>query len=284
MSTLREAIEQANKYLAEQITAESVRSLDKITKNIVQGIALEYGDFFYYLSEEVTGSKAAPEADTDKFPRIFQNGNVTSQPWHRVSGSEGSAGDSGAGKWWGRKEKAYAVTGDTKYLHFYTGVSSALGKMRGKRKKREGSKRRGVTKPFNTYLEELASKGPEEVTKIFGGIQVSFTVTRPDGGTVHLQQLPDAVKIFRQWDGKGKFAKAVDGTTLHVSILAFPKLIYKLDEYALTDFMRKQTKTQTQWYKVTGSVGRPRPILLPLLQWYMNYKLPQVVKQASEGI
>lgn len=259
----REALGQAVSSLEEEVMKDQLKRLESSAAHLVQALLEEYQYFFTRLQENVLD--AGVSGDSSGLPPIFQN--IGMQPWMKLSES-----------WMARKNAAFNK-GDSSALDFYRGVSNTS-----KRKK----------KSLYTYVGELGDS-PGSVERFFGGMGLTFTLTQPDGRHVTVTssaQLKSHLHLIQtSRDAKGRFTKFMQGTTLTANITAFPKLAdvigsHNLPDMGLGDYMgRRDPSNANQWVKFGGRSGEKggshfhRPAVVPLIQWYLDVKFKQLIKQ-----
>ena len=268
MSTLREAFRNATATIQERITADAVKRLQKTTEEVAVELKDSYSDFFQVLHRSVLNDPAMNAADSGT-PAIFQGAGIPMRPWHAVTP-----------RWFIQKEKA-AKQGGFRSLNFYHGVTDSLVVSRRTRKGRFKKKRSNLS--FDQFIQSLAMGGEEVTQGFFGPMKIAYSLVRPDKGEVKITQLNDAIVQIRQrrltgQGNKSVFAGPLDNTIIRTTITAFPRIEGMLDEKRLVDYMARISGHPEQWQKVTGtgrSNWRIRPIILPLVNWYMkaNFRL-----------
>lgn len=277
MPSLLDAINSARLSLQEQIAASAVREVRSRSGEVAKELQDSYDDFFNIL-HAVINSPGASDAGQDGTASIPSGAGVpkiaqgTIARWHEVSD-----------RWYGEKFKARNL-GYAEALGFYHGVTEAYAKMRakGKRRRKFTSNRKRSNTSFDKYLQALALGGRQEVEHFFGPMQVAYELIRPDGGHVKVTQIDNLVtKIFQQ-NSKGRIAIAMDGTIIRTTITAFPALSAVGQEEDLWKFLGKQggAEEKRQWVKTSGGRnGRPRPLVAPLIKWYMDKNFRNVIEE-----
>lgn len=270
MSSLLDAINAAAASLREQVAAEAVKRLKGTSGEVAQELQEAYNDFFQILHERVLNDPTLNAADDDS-PRLFQNSGVGMPKWEAVTP-----------QWFKQKQKASAA-GDSRALNFYHGVTeSAIGAGFGRRTRKGRFKKRRTNISFDQYIQSLAMSQGEAVQGFFGPMKVAYSLTRPDGGKVSLKQIDDVITEIRQFNRKGRFAMALDGTVIKTTITAFPKMDRMIDERSVIAHMMRTGGNREQWVKVVGGTRdnyRIRAIILPLINWYVKRRFIDLLEE-----
>lgn len=271
MSTLLDAINAAAASLREQVAAEAVKRLKGTSGEVAQELREAYDDFFQILHEYVLNDPTLNAADDDT-PRLFQNSGISTPKWQGVSP-----------QWFKQKEKA-AAAGDSRALNFYHGVTeSMVGSAFARRTRKGRFKKRRSTLSFDQYIQSLAMSRGQAVQGFFGPMKLAYSLTRPDGGKVSLKQIDDVIIEIRQFKPKGRGQVIpIDGTVIHTTITAFPKVDRMIDERSVIAHMMRTGGNREQWVKVVGGTGdnyRIRAIILPLINWYVKRKFIDLLEE-----
>lgn len=271
MSTLRDAINSAAASLREQISAEAVRRLKGTSGEVLGELQESYNDFFQILHEYILNDPTLNAAD-DATPRLFANSGIGTPNWQAVEP-----------QWFKQKERA-ARSGDSRSLNYYHGLTNSMvGAGFGRRTRKGRFKKRRSTLSFDQYIQSLAMSQGEAVQGFFGPMKVAYALTRPDGGKVSVKQLDDVIKEIRQFKPKGRGqVLPIDGTVIHTTVTAFPKVDRIIDERSVIAHMMRTGGYREQWVKVVGSTRsnyRIRAIILPLINWYVKRKFIDLLEE-----
>lgn len=285
MPTFREALEEAGREVRIEITADAVKRLETLSSKIAIQLREEYENFFDYLSEEIVGKFGVGNNESigdDNAPDMI----AAYTSWTALSDE------------WIAKKRTYIDKkgAPESTMDTYHGISKWLGKQGRLTVIRRNGKGKGKFKkarpgqvPFSEFVATKA-KDQKMVTKVFGPLNLEYVLTPPNGPPMKLQRLGDAVAAIgnpRVYTGRGKssvFASAMDGNRLTITISAFGRISPMWNESAIIDwFIKSEPANKAQWGKVNAvrkGFWKIRPIILPLIQWYLNEGFRQAVKIA----
>lgn len=265
--------------------AQAVKNLEARSSEIAKNLNEEYSEFFEYLSNEVIGVRGSGNGaygDESRAPAWI----APYTKWESLTP-----------EWMNQKNRIFLEKSTPgSILDFYQGITAYMG-TGGRRRKistrfgRKGSfrKKRANSGALADFVEGK-SKEPGITQKLFGNLQLDFSLVRPDFGKVKLAKLKDAIKVIEQRTGKasgkkaGAFASAMDGTKLIVTIYAFNKIDPDWNESALVDYLIRRDGNKEQWGKINakrrGNTWRIRPVILPLINWYLQVGFKNAMPKA----
>lgn len=280
--SFREALGAASTRIEENIMSSMIGELKERSEMAVMELRDAYQTFFGVVLQAVT--KPGVHGDTNYGMPSFLSGLSNPTPgWKELSSN-----------WMKRKERATAPDAFNIYRGLTEGAHTG---MRGRKNVgQHGPVKKGRGRSFKQYLETL-SADRSAPGRIFGEPKIGYALIRPDGGKVSIFQnpkTPGAIgKIQQHQGGTGWFAKALDGTRLQAQIWAFPKLEGLLPregenaseevEDRVARFVgRKESGNKKQWMKIygkrKGSHWRLRPLLTPVIQWYLQKEFESILK------
>lgn len=277
MSSLRDAFNKAIVHFEQELAAEVVHSLKGSVVEVVEQLEQTYYAFFYNLYNEVL-NKGGGYFAGDHATVTLLDGETYPQ-WTEVSE-----------RWFKLKDRAKQA-GDPQAQNFYHGVTRALAKGIPLVRKSPGKRRPSgmikknwngrSRKSLDEYLQGLSSQSKSATVKFFGPLNVSYSLKRPDGGQVTVKQLDNLIQKINQRDRKGRYADPIDGTVITTSIEAFTKLSPTLDAYDLWRYMSSVSGEKKQWVKTSAGSGILRPLVGPLINWYVEKQFAVMVEDIS---
>lgn len=237
----------------------------------------QYQRFFKIIAEEFFDV----DSDYDGIPpRIAGFGSSGS--WKALSNS-----------WQELKLKMSGSVDDIE--NFYSGITqygpaperNRLGAARqGKKRLKNGFKRplQSKVEPFERYMNKLA-RDPDAVGRIFGHLAIKYYFGAA-GATMTPVMSDRELKQIISKGAKGRFVTMPSRFQMGTEITAFQGVQgVTFDEWHVVDYILKQRDPQNekQWVKINSRYGfgrshRPtRAMITPLIAWYMQVGLPNMI-------
>jgi hypothetical protein len=272
--SLADAIRKMEASLTEKLVGFSSKKIREMSVEIKEELDTEYSYFFQFITDEVIGALSTPNL----------LGGYSA--WKPLSA-----------KW--VKQKATS--------QHYVGLSNSLsrGKALGRTRKggkeigmsrirANGNKPKGLVKvgAFADYIATLHGRGNTE--RFFGPVAIKYDFLAPDARIqVSINQDNGIVNRVRTTSVKrGQFVTFPKDMKMVANITAFGKLKgITFNEKKIVDFIIKRIDpaNEKQWVKINSEIGigrskRPiRAIVTPILRYYMDKRLSEIVQRAIKS-
>lgn len=290
-----EAMAQMAQALELELVEMSAKNTIELAKVIAEEVRIDYDDFFGVLLAKVLRK-------LDDAPRFLEK-YIPDGEWHDVSL-----------KWHNRKVNTIGMPVGSNW--YYNGISKAMTMgnrlsrktargMKGQEATRlDGRTRRQSGKvrvpAFTDYIATLQQSGT--TAKFFGPVTLQYDFQAPKVGhviTAKMGQIEangtdtrNLIKKIYVKDMLAKrqpFAKFPENLRVTARVEAFGALAgVQQTEWFIVDYILKRIDpaNEKQWVKINGRGkggrgGRPiRPIILPMVQYYIQNSLPAAIRAA----
>jgi hypothetical protein len=283
-----------------EILETSYKRVKELSIKVANKVEVAYDDFFADMYNSVI------EDIEDYAPTILRR-YLPHGSWDDIT------------KRWHKTKVRHGVIAENSgdYNHFYRGIShKALARKALSRSSKDGgvsragdSKRRPTKPvqvgPFAKYIQSLQSEG--NVERFFGPVMLGYSFVSPQMGekitakmgpkNLTMNNFEDINKIRHIYitNAKGQHTTSLPSRLqVTATIQAFPVLeSVKKDEWYLVDYILKRIDpaNEKQWVKINGRMGgrtrgaRPiRPIIAPLVQYFINQKLARAMEKVISGV
>lgn len=279
MSTLRKVLADVSAGIDRKVSGAAVDRLKDQSEKAYLRVNGMYEGFFKMVSKDIIGGTFGSDVDGDTggVPYVFQERGAKAAPWKPLHE-----------KWMYDKAK-YATSTKGASLTIYHGITGALSDpVKINKKNRMRPKKVVKGKSLSSFVKDF-SGNKRNTQKMFGKLKMEYKIVRPDGGETKVKTVGNMVKEIQQWAPKEVRKKkvltgSIAGTRLIATISAFGDLQLGWDETKIVNHMiNKDKRNWRQWSKINakrlGGHWRIRPVILPLINWYVNVAFKAALRE-----
>lgn len=254
-----------------------LKTLEKETSYLVEDLNTQYSLFFGLLLKDIQGLQDTASGRSPMPARLKPYSDPKWRPLDK--------------EWIAQKQKtAYRANGSSA-KSYYQGITQYLAASRNPKKRlgpitKDG--RRGVgrapgrTKSLSNVPAFTDFLGAHQadlayVQRIFGKIETAYEL-KSSGKTLKTKAVDGIITSVKS-PSKGTMPKSYQ---VKVSISAFGAVLggKTLNEWSVVDLLLKQRDpaNEGQWVKINGQRGHMRPLILPMIRWFMADRFREEIK------
>lgn len=256
---------------------KDLQTLEKETSYLVEDLNPQYSLFFGLLLKDIQGLRDTVSGESPMPDRLKSDSNPKWEPLSR--------------DWVEQKQKIAHRAKKGMAKGYYQGITEYLAVNRGPKKrlgpaKRDGSngahrgggrlKSLSNVPAFTDFLKNHQAD-LAYVQRLFGKVEVDYEL-KSSGKTLKTKAVGGIITSVKS-QSKGTMPKSYQ---VKVSISAFGTVLggKTLNEWSVVDLLLKQRDpaNEGQWVKINGQRGHMRPLILPMIRWFMADRFKQEIK------